>query len=250
MNYLAGRPSRGECIPFSPIPDYFTGYKGCIMSKKICSVDGCDLNVNAKGLCNKHYLRSMRNGDLEGISVFNKQLKICSIDGCNELFFSKDFCRKHYKSFKVYGDPLASRGRELHEKTKSKEYNSWKAMKARCYNKNNVRYHRYGGRGIIVCDKWKNSFISFNEDMGNRPFKGAQIDRIDNNGNYEPSNCEWSTNQKNNRHTSRTKINIEIARDIRNDYSANNNSFVSMSKKYNLSASFIGAIIANKYWKE
>lgn len=72
-------------------------------------------------------------------------------------------------------------------------YPTWSSMKARCYNKNNNRYKHYGGRGIKVCDRWKNSFKNFLEDMGEKPSKNHSLDRINVNGNYEPENCKWAT---------------------------------------------------------
>jgi len=70
-------------------------------------------------------------------------------------------------------------------------YNSWEAMKKRCNNPNTSNYHRYGGRGITVCKRW-NKFENFLKDMGKRPTEKT-LDRINNDGNYEPSNCKWST---------------------------------------------------------
>ena len=78
-------------------------------------------------------------------------------------------------------------------------YCIWQSMRQRCLNPNANNYHRYGGRGITICDRW-DDFNLFLEDMGERP-EGYSIDRINNNGNYEPSNCKWSTtvDQNNNR---------------------------------------------------
>lgn len=74
---------------------------------------------------------------------------------------------------------------------KRPSYAIWTMMKQRCYNINNKDYKHYGHRGIKVCDRWKNSYLLFFQDMGEKPY-GLSLDRIDNNGNYEPSNCKWS----------------------------------------------------------
>jgi hypothetical protein len=78
------------------------------------------------------------------------------------------------------------------------EYKVWCSMRERCYDKNNIGYENYGGRGIKVCDVWlgEDGFSNFIKDMGFRPSKTHQIDRINSNGNYTPSNCRWATQKE------------------------------------------------------
>ena len=84
-----------------------------------------------------------------------------------------------------------------HGKFGTKIYRVWTGMKSRCYYEKDENYINYGARGIKVCERWKNSFINFYEDMGDKPFLNAQLDRIDNDGDYEPSNCRWVTPSEN-----------------------------------------------------
>lgn len=81
--------------------------------------------------------------------------------------------------------------------SKTNLYKVWSKMKCRCVNSNNPKYKNYGARGIKVCDRWMNSFESFLEDMGEQP-EGTSLDRINNDGDYEPSNCRWATSEQQN----------------------------------------------------
>jgi hypothetical protein len=76
------------------------------------------------------------------------------------------------------------------------EYYSWNAAKNRCFNPNNHAWRNYGGRGIAMCDRWRYSFIAFLEDMGEKPSPKHSLDRIDNDGDYEPGNCRWATKKE------------------------------------------------------
>lgn len=78
-------------------------------------------------------------------------------------------------------------------KSHPKEYRAWRGMKGRCKNTNHRHYASYGGRGITVCAAWENDFPGFLKDVGSAPSPKHSLDRINNDGNYEPSNCRWAT---------------------------------------------------------
>jgi len=105
--------------------------------------------------------------------------------------------------------------RRTHRMTRSPEYHVFSGMVARCENKKNGRYHRYGGRGIKVCSRWRDNFEVFLADMGERPSSKHTIERLDNDGDYEPGNCVWATRKQNDRNTSTVKLNQALAADAK-----------------------------------
>lgn len=102
----------------------------------------------------------------------------------------------------------SSRQRHGHALTgaKSPEYKTWTSIIQRCHNPKSTSYPRYGGRGISVCDRWRQSFVTFLSDMGHKPSPRHTIDRFPNQpGNYEPSNCRWATYAEQNRNHSKNR---------------------------------------------
>ena len=86
------------------------------------------------------------------------------------------------------------------------EYKAWLQMRQRCYQPTAVRYARYGGRGIKVCDRWRNDFAAFLADIGAKPSPKHSVDRIDSNADYTPENCRWATAKEQARNKSTTKF--------------------------------------------
>ncbi len=102
---------------------------------------------------------------------------------------------------------LISCGNKIHKtthgETKTRLYRIWRGMKSRCYNRKFKPYPRYDGRGITICDEWRNSYESFREwTLSHGYADNLTLDRIDNDGNFEPSNCRWVTNKVQSNNTS------------------------------------------------
>lgn len=135
-----------------------------------------------------------------------------------------------------------------HNLANSRIYRCWINMKKRCNYHNDSRYDNYGGRGIKICDSWLNSFQNFYDDMHMTYQDDLTLDRIDINGDYCKDNCEWKSITEQNRHTTRTKLTMEKAEEIRSLYSTGKYSQLQLAIKFECSGPVISQVINKKAW--
>jgi len=190
----------------------------------MCSIDGCKNDVLARGYCRKHYLRWYKTGDP------NKTIKQRVIKGVEH--------------------PNYKHGLHSHP-----YYTIWSKIIDRCRNPKNPAYSYYGGKGVIVCERWSGpcGLSNFIADMGERP-KGTSIDRIDSNGGYSPDNCRWADHKTQGRNRSFCKLDMEKAKEIRSIKRRDRNghgdgmTLEEIAKIYNVSRATIKKVVSNKYW--
>ncbi len=130
-----------------------------------------------------------------------------------------------------------------HGESTSIEYRIWGHMRERCTNPKHKSFPRYGGRGIAVCARW-DDFNNFLCDMGRRPSLMHSIDRIDNDGNYEPGNCRWSLPSEQGKNRSDNKIDAEIAARIRLAHGSQE----SIAAEFGVSQSLVSLVKTGKAW--
>lgn len=202
---------------------------------RVCIVEGCSKKHLARGLCEMHYARMQAHGDTEGRPRYHKPrvdmigkrfgrvVVVSFAESIQDRLFYNCLCDCGTK-VKLCGEYLRSGNTRScgclkhdvivakatkHGKSNTFEHGIWHGMRYRC---NNLDDPYYGGRGISVCERWENSFEAFLEDMGSCPDPSCMsIDRIENDGNYEPGNCRWATRAQQMKNTRRSKRKVEPA---------------------------------------
>ena len=174
-------------------------------------------NTKSCGCYRKEVVSKLRSNDLNGrtfgrLKIICKSgstargiLWVCRCD-CGERreILSASLTNGNTKSCGCARNESNVARSKTHGLTCSPEYVVWSALKSRCLNPNNLDYPSYGGRGITICEQWL-SFEAFYIDMGPRPDKGYSVERCDNNGNYDPSNCHWVTVKEQSRNKRNTR---------------------------------------------
>lgn len=143
-----------------------------------------------------------------GTNKNGRALWLCQCDcGNKKVVLGNTMISKLVISCGCYNREQAKKRKTKHSMSNIKLYKVWNGIKTRCYNKKFTYYNNYGGRGITMCDEWKNDFAKFYSWAINNGYtEGLTIDRINNDGNYEPSNCRWATRREQNNNMRKTII--------------------------------------------
>lgn len=144
--------------------------------------------------------------------------------------------------------PRNGRLNATHGMSKTPTYIAWVEARKRCHSPQNKRFPYYGGRGISVCERWRDSFEAFLSDMGECPI-GLTLERLDNERGYEPENCIWASKQQQSRNRRSVKANPVIVREIRLLVAAGE-SRKGVAKKYGMAASTVDAIVRRLTWAD
>lgn len=235
------RQCKAECFECGGIKEFALNkvlegyYKSCGCSQRNRKTPNkiTDYSTFVGNIVNGYYIL--------GNEIDNNTYKVQCIN-CKEI--------KKLNRYKlIHGKYGKCRCKRQHNMSKTDLYNRWKSMKNRCLNPNAPSYKDYGGRGISICEEWKCDFTKFYEDMGNPPTSKHQLDRINNDGNYEKSNCRWVSpleNVNNQREKTNNKTGYSNVYAKRNKYETG----FEFNKKYYHVGTFDTAEQAYKAYKK
>lgn len=169
----------------------------------------------------------------------------CGADG---VVTSRALTHRESLSCGCYKGDVTAKRNTSHGMSYTATYRSWQSMIARCTYSCVAHWRHYGGRGIMVCERWRESFEDFLEDMGERP-PGTSIDRIDVNGNYEPANCRWATCVEQGRNTRRSRVSLDIANEVLGRFEHGEDP-ASIAARIGVCKSTVRNVITGKVWRE
>ncbi len=135
----------------------------------------------------------------------NKWLCQCDCGGSNRVVTAK-LLNGNVRSCGCLRKEIAGASLRTHGASNSLTYLRWRSMRARCLLPTSKSYPKYGGRGITICERWRDSFVNFLADMGECPGPEMTMERINNEKGYSPENCRWATRKEQNRNTSRSRM--------------------------------------------
>ncbi len=127
-------------------------------------------------------------------------------------------------------------------------YNVWKSMRGRCNRRTDKRYHRYGERGISICEEWKDPTVFVDWAIAHGYQRGLTLDRINNDGNYCPENCRFVPVKVNNRNSSNTHLHIDEVEQIRKEYRSTHRRQVDIASDYGVTQQTVSRIVNKKSW--
>lgn len=227
----------------------FTCYLGNAITKTIVRCSSCLKNIKTENLVGKVFgkltVLEKGSGDSKGKTTW-----ICQCDCGNKTEIAAESIKRRLtkscgclQKIGIKDKPHTFSDIELY---KHPLYQVYSNMLNRCYNPKNKSYSRYGGRGILVCEEWLNSYENFYNDNIDKYICNYQIDRKDNNESYEPNNVRWVSKEENMRNSSATKLSWNEVNLIRNSKLSSKE----LAKTFNIEKSTILAIKNNKLWKE
>ncbi len=201
----------------------------------------------AKGLCRACYYRLKKTGSLE-YQRWGKTTT-CTVDGCDSRAVAKGLCDKHRIRLKNHGSvDVVKRPDDWGQRTSHPLYKLWDSMRRRCRDPHHKDFDRYGARGVTVCDRWQD-FWAFIDDMGPRPSARHSLDRIDNEGPYEPGNCRWATATQQGRNRRSTILTEKLAAEIKRRVAFGDKTG-DIARALNLEYDLVRNVVVGQAWRD